>query len=696
MLSTIHTKFMKSNSTHLGIYNKTFKMGHAVLFYTCGNTHYYYEDYSGPSELPWNTLSADDLSNLIFIPYYTVTKNNIEINYRNYPCINTNNELKTLDGIPLQKKEIAENFTKYYTSLNNNKKQVLKDTLKLSESPNDEEKVEAFYACSYKIMSVITQEMKSSSSLEVENTGHEFTPSIRGKQSAGSLTVYWTRHALSCANVLKDLGKKGKRSSLAPNSSIANIGIEQCLQFKDQIQRVIGTDLDFVGASALLRAQQTAALLYNPETVHVLPYISEKRSLLPDDDNQPMTETENTAMYQKFKEYMEEKYKYISDTDERKVKSVLKYEFKDMFGIEEKEAFKVKSDPMLILPKIYDKLKENYPEKKDFHIAIVSHQGWLKDAGITKDKIMNCGVVKQEFIMNDKQTLVRKSPTIVFPKGLEQPSIKMPTIIEFPEGLEQPSIELDGQEFKFTPTITPSLKDVLYPKSIQGKSVDEQILRSYIGICEFMQKDYITGVQAKPVQNFVRKTLKKGRNVGQKVAVKGEQVVKEIQKGTRKVAQKVGSFLANKTRKVGKRVLSGIGKYTAPEINTSDNFFNLGSNEYEESKKKKKSEKKEESENTNEIVPGVTRKNFSNETKAIEIMKTRMTNLKTRKNQRNRNVDRLSELKENPITELTNDEQAEAGIITARLLDYKRNIENFRKLVEESNAMHGTKFIKKD
>jgi hypothetical protein len=59
-------------------------------------------------------------------------------------------------------------------------------------------------------------------------------------------------------------------------------------------------------------------------------------------------------------------------------------------------------------------------------------------------------------------------------------------------------------------------------------------------------------------------------------------------------------------------------------------------------------------------------------------------------------VDRLSELKENPITELTNDEQAEAGIITARLLDYKRNIENFRKLVEESNAMHGTKFIKKD
>ncbi len=843
----------------------------------------------------------------------------------------------------------------------------------------------------------------------------EETPKATPVQSGGSLTVYWTRHALSCANVLKDLGKKGKRSGLAPNSSIADVGIEQCRQFRDQINQSIGTTLDFVGASALLRSQQTAALLYNPETVHVLPYISEKRSLLPDDDNQPMSETENTAMYQKFKQYMEGKY--IFDTEDKKIKSELKYRFKDMFEIQnEKEAFKVKSDPMLILPTIYEMLKKEHPDNQDFTIAIVSHQGWLKDAGITNEKVMNCAVVKQKFTVDGLHNLVKDSSDIVFPKKEQTPSIK-----------------LGGLDFTFTPTIQPSLKNVFNPAWIQtlpeekqiqilksrcgswnyipfgiqrktpkdkkndpvekikesiekdinracaqyfftnpqdvqfcvdsenkkydiseseaqntdffkkyypilqkfyighkydydqahqyllfdiiknyeqsqfileyiyntylfqtyderktyyfdkilqvifptmdhpeyGKpfrdnfiryifgslfshwpsktiveymnktaiqtnpmfmllvfkvlledfskelpnwknddpnfynvfydtlgnylffrqlskntaeerkefisqgntgevqnlnitqtrnaiiefekseenrnSIDvnnpdkylaqlvkrafqamiveppEQIIRSaltdkeynefqteyaniysepfiwtYVGICEYMQEKYISGIQAKPVQNFFRKTLKKGRNVGsaaanatRKVGLTGKQAVKNIQKGTRKTGelvkkgtQKVGSFLAKGTRKVGKSVSSGISKYTAPKINTSGNFFNLGSKE------------PENAENINEIIPGVTRKNFSNKNKAKDIMKARIANLKTRRNQKNKNVDRLRELKKNPITGLTNDEQAEAATITDRLLQYKKNTENLRKLGEESNAIHGTNFSK--
>lgn len=273
----------------------------------------------------------------------------------------------------------------------------------------------------------------------------------------GSLTVFWTRHAMSCANVLKELGEKGKRSNYALNSSLADIGIEQCMQFRDTINKEIRSTLDFVGASALLRAQQTAALLYNPEIVYVLPYISEKRVLLlPDDDNKPMPETKNKSMFDTFKDYL--KPKSVITTN-------LNYTFRSMFDIEEKKAFQVKADPLLILPKIYEHLSNKNSEKKDFTIAIVSHQGWLKDAGITptKTKLMNCGIIRNTYTINGT-TIKSGISTVVFPK----------------EG-NSPSIQVNEVQISFIPKIQPPLINV--------------IQSNFVGICDAIHPGYISSIQ---------------------------------------------------------------------------------------------------------------------------------------------------------------------------------------------------------
>lgn len=476
-------------------------------------------------------------------------------------------------------------------------------------------------------------------------------------QSGGSLTVFWTRHALSCANVLKDLGERRKRSSLAPNSSIADIGIEQCRQFKDQIQAIVPRDLDFVGASALLRAQQTAALLYNPDKVYVLPYISEKRTLLPDDDNQPMTEAKNTDMFVKFKEYMERKY--TVDVDNATVRSELHYTFMDMFVMNEKEAFKVKADPMLILPKIYETLlaKNKESGKNDFTIAIVSHQGWLRDAMITSEKVMNCAVVKQVFTIDGTKNLKEKETEIVFPK----------------KG-EIPFITLDGRKFTFTPSINPSLKDIFNGDT--SKSLSENDYTTYVGICEFMQKNYISEMQKSPARTFFAKTLKKGHNVGKKAA---------------NVARKVGQ----QTKKRTHAVLSKLSTYVAPNVNTSGNFFGL-----ESSKKEQNAMSGHNNEFTNEeqteIIPGVLRKNFSRKNRATQILKERMAEVKSyRENQYMQNMEKYQELSQKNVADRSENEVNELLNTMQRLTEYKEKTGHIKTLAEGLRDEHGINIISK-
>lgn len=95
--------------------------------------------------------------------------------------------------------------------------------------------------------------------------------------STGKLTIYWTRHALSCANLRASTfnGRRGRALWPEDDPVVSNCGEYQAAAPKDELVRELGSGpLDGVFSSSMVRAAQTAHLMFGG-TVGLLPYISE-------------------------------------------------------------------------------------------------------------------------------------------------------------------------------------------------------------------------------------------------------------------------------------------------------------------------------------------------------------------------------------------------------------------------------------
>lgn len=112
------------------------------------------------------------------------------------------------------------------------------------------------------------------------------------------IKIYWTRHALSCANILKAIGEAGVKTAIksmsvqdsraryAPDPLLSNLGVVQSLNLNEKTKDL--NNIDFIGCSELRRAIETAIIGYhnqltnqkNKKVLYLLPFISELRSKL--------------------------------------------------------------------------------------------------------------------------------------------------------------------------------------------------------------------------------------------------------------------------------------------------------------------------------------------------------------------------------------------------------------------------------
>ena len=89
------------------------------------------------------------------------------------------------------------------------------------------------------------------------------------------LTLYMTRHGLSCSNILhhKDL-RLNPLNGLYKDPFLSKKGVEQSTRSSSYLSEKIGK-VDLVLCSPLVRAIETSVLMFPNQDVYVCPYICE-------------------------------------------------------------------------------------------------------------------------------------------------------------------------------------------------------------------------------------------------------------------------------------------------------------------------------------------------------------------------------------------------------------------------------------
>jgi len=88
-----------------------------------------------------------------------------------------------------------------------------------------------------------------------------------------SFKLYLVRHGISCANLART--NSALAADLYTDPELTKEGARRARALRPFIKRVIRSPF-VVGASSLMRTQQTAQLLFNPEKLYIIPYTLEK------------------------------------------------------------------------------------------------------------------------------------------------------------------------------------------------------------------------------------------------------------------------------------------------------------------------------------------------------------------------------------------------------------------------------------
>lgn len=206
--------------------------------------------------------------------------------------------------------------------------------------------------------------------------------------------IEWIRHGMSCANIIKVLNPYSltKRSELAPDSQLSNIGIEQCNIFNTKYYKRY-KKFDLLCCSQLRRAIETAKICFKgtSKKIFVLPYVSEYYPLkILSKNNIPIS------------------YEHNLDNS-----------FLKILGIKFENP-SVKKFNNIILPMlIYLAKKRNKyigTKKRPVKIAIVSHQIFINRK--TNNKLNNNGIQIEQLEYKNKNIRIINTKTFYNPKSL--------------------------------------------------------------------------------------------------------------------------------------------------------------------------------------------------------------------------------------------------------------------------------------
>jgi broad specificity phosphatase PhoE len=145
--------------------------------------------------------------------------------------------------------------------------------------------------------------------------------SVPGMTQANSYSLILVRHGVSCANLKKALGQQFITYTDPELTRAGKVkAINRGKLLRDYLEES-GLQNPIVGASVLIRAQQTAFLMMSPdyregdylENLYVVPYVSEVGSswFYPREDNRPLKTAEKVAILKKTTPALLSHFRYV-------------------------------------------------------------------------------------------------------------------------------------------------------------------------------------------------------------------------------------------------------------------------------------------------------------------------------------------------------------------------------------------------
>lgn len=111
-----------------------------------------------------------------------------------------------------------------------------------------------------------------------------------------SFNLILVRHGISCANLMKETSIIPFLHKVYTDPELTIEGQKHAIEFGKDFRQSLEDDglVPVVGASVLMRAQQTADLLFNPEKIFIVPHVAEMESTL---DNIPRDKYKQKEIY---------------------------------------------------------------------------------------------------------------------------------------------------------------------------------------------------------------------------------------------------------------------------------------------------------------------------------------------------------------------------------------------------------------
>jgi len=193
------------------------------------------------------------------------------------------------------------------------------------------------------------------------------------------IKLFFIRHGFSCANYKSLQGIFDLVcNSFRLDPHLADIGIKDLERYRKIIRKDINPD--YVFSSSLLRALETAQILFPESTVNVAPYIGEHGISLGSIPSKPSEQL-------RYLNPDKVKYLYLGKEDRINTLDTL---FKNRKPKYCKSSFQ----------KFLKWLKKRIPLDKDLTIAVVGHSNFMRhmlnDLGMSNssEKIMNAGIIE--------------------------------------------------------------------------------------------------------------------------------------------------------------------------------------------------------------------------------------------------------------------------------------------------------------
>ena len=182
-----------------------------------------------------------------------------------------------------------------------------------------------------RIMNLLNDEATSTDIFGILNKTREILARTEDVLKEGtSLKVIFVRHSVSCQNI-----RKGKTEvSREKDPELSRVGFREALRVGDALGSKIVEEgrNPILGASVLLRAQQTAYLMLHPEVpIHIFPYISESDGWgvvgSVGNDNTPKSREEQRVFYETYMRNIVTKldYTYRDETPDGDTSSLPKF-----------------------------------------------------------------------------------------------------------------------------------------------------------------------------------------------------------------------------------------------------------------------------------------------------------------------------------------------------------------------------------